>query len=105
MARLTSLQSLSLFECRQLSGDLAPLKRLTSLKSLEDLRLYMKRWHNEVGDVLAYVNDVLHPHGFEDIVNQFRQSAPDALRAVLMLIHSATFIPHSDATEPSECIH
>ena len=25
-----------------------------------DLRLYkaMKRWHNEVGDMLAYVNDV-----------------------------------------------
>jgi internalin A len=36
----------------------------------EDLRLYkaMKRWHNEVGDMLTYVNDVLHPHGFEDIV-------------------------------------
>ena len=27
----------------------------------EDLMLYkaMKRWHNEVGDMLAYVNDVL----------------------------------------------
>jgi hypothetical protein len=26
----------------------------------EDLRLYkaMKRWHNQVGDMLAYVNDV-----------------------------------------------
>jgi hypothetical protein len=26
----------------------------------EDLRLYkaMKRWHNEVGDMLAYANDV-----------------------------------------------
>ena len=28
----------------------------------------MQRWHNEVGDMLTYVNDVLHPHGFEDIV-------------------------------------
>jgi len=36
----------------------------------EDLRLYkaMKRWHNEVGDVLTYVNDVLGPHGFDEIV-------------------------------------
>jgi internalin A len=36
----------------------------------EDLKLYkaMKRWHNEVGDMLAYVNDVLHPHGFDEIV-------------------------------------
>ena len=35
-----------------------------------DLGLYkaMKRWHNEVGDMLAYVNDVLVPHGFDDIV-------------------------------------
>jgi internalin A len=35
-----------------------------------DIRLYkaMKRWHNEVGDMLAYVNDVLVPRGFEDIV-------------------------------------
>jgi hypothetical protein len=38
----------------------------------EDLKLYkaMKRWHNEVGDMLAYVNDVLHPHGFEAIVKE-----------------------------------
>jgi internalin A len=35
-----------------------------------DFRLYkaMRRWHNEVGDMLAYVNDVLHPHGFDEIV-------------------------------------
>jgi internalin A len=32
-----------------------------------DLMLYkaMKRWHDEVGDMLAYMNDMLHPHGFE----------------------------------------
>jgi hypothetical protein len=24
----------------------------------------MKDWHNHVGDMLAYMNDVLHPHGF-----------------------------------------
>jgi len=36
----------------------------------EDLNLYraMRRWHNEVGDMLAYVNDVLVPHGFDEIV-------------------------------------
>jgi internalin A len=36
----------------------------------EDLKLYkaMKRWHNEVGDMLAYVNDTLVPHGFDEIV-------------------------------------
>ena len=36
----------------------------------EDLKLYkaMRRWHNEVGDMLAYVNDTLHPHGFDEIV-------------------------------------
>ena len=36
----------------------------------EDINLYkaMRRWHNEVSDMLAYVNDVLHPHGFDAIV-------------------------------------
>ena len=36
----------------------------------EDLKLYkaMRRWHNEVGDMLTYVNDVLTPHGFDEIV-------------------------------------
>jgi hypothetical protein len=36
----------------------------------EDLKLYkaMKRWQNEVGDMLAYINDVLVPQGFDDIV-------------------------------------
>jgi hypothetical protein len=35
-----------------------------------DYRLYkaMRRWHNDVGDILAYINDILHPHGFDDIV-------------------------------------
>jgi internalin A len=37
---------------------------------VEDLKLYkaMRRWHNEVGDMLAYVNDILSPHGFVEIV-------------------------------------
>jgi internalin A len=36
----------------------------------EDLKLYkaMRRWYNEVDEMLAYVNDVLSPHGFEEIV-------------------------------------
>ena len=35
-----------------------------------DFRLYksMQDWHNRIGDMLAYVNDKLHPHGFDDIV-------------------------------------
>jgi hypothetical protein len=28
----------------------------------------MKDWYNHVGNMLTYVNDVLHPQGFEDIV-------------------------------------
>jgi internalin A len=37
---------------------------------VEDHRLYkaMQRWHNEVGDMLAYVNDVFQPRSFEEIV-------------------------------------
>jgi hypothetical protein len=27
----------------------------------------MRQWHNEVGDMLAYVNDKLVPHGFDEI--------------------------------------
>jgi internalin A len=35
-----------------------------------DFRLYqeMKKWHVDVGDMLAYVSDVLSPHGFNEIV-------------------------------------
>jgi internalin A len=35
-----------------------------------DFRLYkaMQEWHNRIGDMLAYVNDTLHPHGFDEIV-------------------------------------
>jgi hypothetical protein len=28
----------------------------------------MKDWYNHVGRMLTHVNDMLHPHGFEDIV-------------------------------------
>jgi internalin A len=36
----------------------------------EDLKLYRatKRSHNEVDEMLAYVNGVLSPHGFDEIV-------------------------------------
>jgi internalin A len=35
-----------------------------------DFRLYkaMQEWHNRIGDMLAFVNDVLVPHGFNEIV-------------------------------------
>jgi internalin A len=48
----------------------------------EDLKLYkaMKRWHNEVGDMLAYVNDVLHPRGFDEIVKDNFASLRQMLR-------------------------
>jgi hypothetical protein len=42
----------------------------TDYLSLEDFRLYqdMKRWHVDVGNMLSYINDVLTPHGFDEIV-------------------------------------
>ena len=35
-----------------------------------DFALYksMQDWHNRIGDMLAYVNDKLVPHGFDEIV-------------------------------------
>jgi internalin A len=35
-----------------------------------DFRLYksMQEWHNRIGDMLAFVNDVLTPNGFDEIV-------------------------------------
>jgi hypothetical protein len=35
-----------------------------------DFRLYkaMQEWHNRIGDMLAYVNEVLGRHGFDEIV-------------------------------------
>jgi internalin A len=35
-----------------------------------DFRLYkaMLEWHNRIGDMLVYVNDKLHPHGFGEII-------------------------------------
>jgi internalin A len=48
------------------------LKLKTDLDYLgeDDSRLYqnMKKWYVDVGDMLAYVNDVLTPLGFDDIV-------------------------------------
>jgi hypothetical protein len=28
----------------------------------------MQEWHNRTGDMLAYANDKLHPHWFDEIV-------------------------------------
>ena len=35
-----------------------------------DFRIYksMQEWHNRVSDMLAYINDVLCPHRFDQIV-------------------------------------
>jgi hypothetical protein len=52
--------------------------------SQEDFGLYqnMKKWHVDVGKMLAY-----HPHGFEcHCEGRFRHIAPDALWTLLMLI-------------------
>jgi internalin A len=46
------------------------LENSIKLLGEQDFRLYrsMRRWSYEVGDMLAYVSDVLQPHGFEQIV-------------------------------------
>ena len=38
--------------------------------AVDDFRRYkaMQKWYLDVGDMLAYVNDVLAPHGFDEIV-------------------------------------
>jgi hypothetical protein len=38
--------------------------------AVDDFRRYkaMQKWYLDVGDMLAYVNDVLTPHGFDEIV-------------------------------------
>jgi hypothetical protein len=28
----------------------------------------MVEWHNRIADILAHINDVLCPHGFDEIV-------------------------------------
>jgi hypothetical protein len=51
-----------------------------------DLKLYkaMRRWQNEVSDMLAYIADKLSPHGFEEIVeDDFK-----GLRKMLSLLRS-----------------
>jgi hypothetical protein len=46
------------------------IEKSLSLLGQQDFGLYksMRDWHNHVGDILAYANDVLRPHGFESIV-------------------------------------
>ena len=55
-----------------------------------DFALYkaMQDWHNRVGDILAYVNDVLHPHGFEAIVK-------DDFAALRQMLQRTRSEPHS----------
>ena len=37
---------------------------------IDDFRRYkeMNKWYLDVGEILAHVNDVLTPHGFDEIV-------------------------------------
>ena len=46
------------------------LKSNLDYLSVEDFRLYqdMKRWYVDVGNMLSHINDVLSPHGFDEIV-------------------------------------
>jgi hypothetical protein len=46
------------------------MKKILSDLGTADFALYkaMQDWYNHVGDMLAYVNDTLHPHGFDEIV-------------------------------------
>ena len=48
---------------RKLKSDLVYL-------SVEDFARYraMQKWHLDIGEMLTYINDVLCPHGFDDIV-------------------------------------
>jgi hypothetical protein len=47
-----------------------------------DFRLYksMQEWHNRIGDMLAYLNDVLAPHRFDNIVK-------DDFAALRLMLH------------------
>jgi internalin A len=75
----------------------------------EDIRLYkaMRRWHNEVGDMLAYMNDLLHPHGFEAIVQDDFAALRQMLRqrmanAVPTTGFSSQDIPKMDNVAPKK---
>jgi len=48
---------------RKLKSDLVYL-------SVEDFARFraMQKWHLDIGEMLTYINDVLCPHGFDDIV-------------------------------------
>jgi internalin A len=53
-----------------------------------DFRLYkaMREWHNRIGDMLAYVNDVLTPHGFDEIVKDDFAALRDVTATALMSV-------------------
>jgi internalin A len=50
--------------------EFSQMKKLLSDLGTADFALYkaMQDWYNHVGDMLAYVNDTLHPHGFDEIL-------------------------------------
>jgi internalin A len=63
------------------------MEQKLSRVALDDFRRYkeMQKWYLDVSDMLAHVNDVLHPHGFEAIVKDdfavlrqmLQQAAPE----------------------------
>jgi internalin A len=50
--------------------EFSQMKKQLSDLGTADFALYksMQDWYNHVGDMLAYVNDKLSPHGFDEIV-------------------------------------
>jgi hypothetical protein len=42
----------------------------------------MQQWYPQVSDMLRYMNDVLRPHGFDDVVKDDFSERSDALAAL-----------------------
>ena len=83
------------------------MKKHLSDLGTADFALYksMHDWHNHAGDTLAYMNDIVHLHGFDDIVKDdfasLRQMLSERCNAYTRRHSSHT----SDATELSAYIH
>ena len=54
---------------RYWENEILNLKSKLDYVSVEDFRLYqnMKKWYVDVGNILSHINDVLSPHGFDEI--------------------------------------
>lgn len=71
-----------------------------------DFRLYraMQEWHNRIGDMLAYVTDVLTPHGFDEIVKDdfaaLRQMLQESSTPPAAGLTTAANNSHTDYSAP-----